>query len=101
MNAKTVVIDYDILGWGNDHEEELRKRYEKIVKVGSEPGLERRKPDVVLASYCKKNDCDLLTGDLKAYQHYFDAEVKTVQISRYDWWGGGADKAVFLIQIVE
>jgi hypothetical protein len=100
LNAKIVVIDHDILGWGEDHREGLLKTYQKIVKVGTEPGLERRKSDLVVASYCKKNDCDLLTGDLRAYQYYFDAGVKSVQISRYDW-ETGPDKAVFLIQILE
>jgi hypothetical protein len=69
--------------------------------VGTEPGLERRKPDTIIASYCKTNNCDLLTGDLKAYQYYFDIGVATVQISRYAWIGGRTDKAVFLVQISE
>src|SRR5438093_9578735 len=99
-NAKAVVVDHDILGWGEDHREELLKKYQKIVRVGSERGLERRKSDLVVASYCKNNSCDLLTGDLKAYQYYFDAGVKSIQVSRYDW-ASGPDKAIFLIQIVE
>jgi len=69
--------------------------------VGSELGLERRKPDTVIASYCKNSDCDLLTGDLKAYQYFFDVGVRTVRITRYDWIGGLTDKAVFLVQIAE
>ncbi len=98
---KRVVVDYDILGWGNEHEDELLKQYQKVLKVGTEPGLERRKPDTVIASYCKTNNCDLLTGDVRAYQYYFDVGVNMVQISRYSWIGGRTDKAVFLIQIVE
>ena len=96
-----MVIDHDILGWGTEHTENLLKQYQKILKVGIETGLERRNPDTRVASYCKSNDCDLLTGDLKAYQYYFDVGVKTVQITRYDWIGGLTDKAVFLVQIVE
>ncbi len=98
---KSVVIDHDILGWGNEHAEELLKQYQKVLKVGTEPGLERRKPDTVIASYCKTNNCDLLTGDVRGYQHYFDVGVSKVQISRYSWIGGTTDKAVFLIQIVD
>ena len=98
---KGVVIDHDILGWGKDHEQELLKTYQRVVMVGTEPGLERRKPDTTIASYCKTNECDLLTGDLKAYQHFFDVGVSKVEISRYTWIGGRTDKAVFLVQISE
>ncbi len=96
---KRVVVDYDILGWGNEHEDELLKQYQKVLKVGTEPGLERRKPDTVIASYCKTNNCDLLTGDVRAYQYYFNVGVNRVQISRYSWIGGRTDKAVFLIHL--
>ncbi len=98
---KSVVIDHDILGWGNERAEDLLKQCQKVLKVGSEPGLERRKPDTNIASYCKANNCDLLTGDVKAYQSYFDVGVNKVQISRRTWIGGRTDKAVFLIEIVE
>jgi hypothetical protein len=55
LNPKAVFIDHDILEWGEDHREELLKKYHKIMKVGSEPGLERRKSDLIVAFYCKKN----------------------------------------------
>lgn len=49
----------------------------------------------------QKNNCDLLTGDTTAYEYYFDVGVKKIQVSRFDWIGGKADKGVYLIQIVE
>ena len=101
MKADTVIIDHDILGWGNDHREELLKEYRHVTSVGSEPGLERRKGDDKVALHCKENNCDLLTGDRTAYEHYFDVGVKRIQISRYDWIQHPTDKAVYLIQIVE
>ena len=101
MIEKGVVIDHDILGWGKEREQELLKTYQMVHRVGTETGLERRKPDTIIAAYCKANNCDLLTGDLKAYQYFFDTEVKRVQISRYAWIGGLTDKAVFLVQIVD
>ena len=76
-------------------------QYQKVLKVGTAPDLERRKPDTNIASYCKANYCDLLTGDVKAYQYYFDVGVDKVQISRRTWIGGRTDKAIFLIEIVE
>jgi len=101
LKEKGVIIDHDILGWGKEHEQELLKTYQRVLMVGTEKGLERRKPDTIIATYCKANNCDLLTGDLKAYQYFFNAEVKTVQISRYTWIGGLTDKAVFLVEIVD
>lgn len=101
MKGKRVLVDHDILGWGNQRSAELLKQYEKVLKVGSELGLERRKPDTIIASYCKENDCDLLTGDVRAYQHFFDVGVKAVQVSRYAWIAEPTDKAVFLVQIAE
>jgi len=32
--ALNVVIDNDIHGWGDEHEEELQQKYSKIIKVG-------------------------------------------------------------------
>ncbi len=51
MKEKSVVIDHDILGWGSEHTEELLKRYQKVLKVGTEPGLERRRHDFQITRY--------------------------------------------------
>lgn len=96
----TVVIDKDILGWGKEHEEELLKQYEKVLKVGIHPELPQRSFDDKVASYCKNNNCDLLTGDQKAYSHYFDVGIRTIQITRYAWYKEG-DRPVYLIKIID
>ncbi|HZY47035.1 MAG TPA: hypothetical protein VFE96_04485 [Candidatus Bathyarchaeia archaeon] len=54
MNAETIVIDHDILGWGNSHKDELLKHYRKFLKVDTDLGLERRRLDTDVAKYCKK-----------------------------------------------
>ncbi|WP_075054203.1 hypothetical protein [Nitrososphaera viennensis] len=97
--AQGVLIDNDILGWANSHEDELIRIYGKIVKVGS-PDIPRRQPDHLLAAYCKDRDFDMLTRDNKAYTYYFTAGIKTVQLSRYDWDKKG-DKPVYLIKIID
>lgn len=97
--ADKVVIDKDIVGWGNKHEEELSKDYDKILKVGIDADLPQRKHDKEIASYCKNNNCDLLTADIKAYTYYFDAEIKTIQITRYGF-DKKADKHIYRIKIV-
>lgn len=101
LTAETIVIDHDILGWGESHKDALLGQYRKFVRVDSDPGLERRKSDTDVAAYCKKNSCDLMTGDTTAYEQFFEAGVTRIQILRYDWIGGKTDKAVYLIQIIE
>ncbi len=98
--ADKVVIDHDILGWGEEQEQELAKLYTKILKVGIDAELPQRSFDVKVASYCKNHDCDLLTGDKTAYMHYFDAGIKTIQMTRYAWYQDG-DRPVYLIKIVD
>lgn len=93
-----VVIDKNILGWGNQHSEELLRKYEKIINVGGDV-LPQRSVDKEIAAYCKKHDCDLFTADSTAYIHYFEAGIKTVQISQYDWIKKG-DNPVYLIKII-
>lgn len=96
----TVVIDKDILGWADEHLEDLSKSYEEVLKIGQIPALPQRNSDVQTASFCKINGCDLLTGDGTAYTHYFNAGITAVQISRYGWYAK-ADKPIYLIKIVE
>ena len=98
--SKKVVIDKDILGWADEERDVLLKRYESVLKVGIHPDLPQRTFDDKIASYCKINNCDLLTGDTKAHTHFFDAEIKTIQITKYAWWKKG-DRSVYLIEIIE
>ena len=98
--ANKVVIDKDIIGWGNEHEEEISKDYNEILKVGIDSDLPQRKEDKEIASFCKNNNCDLLTADIKAYTYYFDIGIKSIQITRYGF-DKKADKYVYLIKIVE
>ena len=94
-----IVVDHDILGWGDEHEEALRNQYTDILKVGQHPDLPQRSFDEKLAVYCKNNNCDLLTGDAKAYTHFFEAGINTVKIRKYDWWQKG-DRPIYLVEIV-
>ena len=97
---KQVVIDHDILGWGIEREGELLKGYGTLMLVGKHPDLRQRAFDDKIADYCKKNGCDLMTGDAKSYTHFFEAGVKAVRIMQYEWWEKG-DRPVYLIQIEE
>ncbi len=97
--SNKVVIDKDILGWGDDNEEELLKQYDKVLKVGIDPDLPQRSFDDKVASYCRNNNCDLLTGDRTAYAYFFEIGISTLQITRYDYWKKG-DRPVYRIKII-
>lgn len=95
-----VVIDKDLIGWAGKHEDELSKIYAKVVKVGIDVDLPQRKRDDEIASYCKDNNCDLLTADTEAYMNFFDIGVKALEIARYDH-DEKADKHIYLIKITK
>ena len=99
MVIRKVVIDKDTLGWAKEHEKELLQQYDKILKVSEESDLPQRSFDSEVAAYCKKNECDLLTMDKTAYIYYFDVGIKTIQISREDWYQKG-DRPVYRIKIM-
>jgi hypothetical protein len=96
--ANKLVIDHDILGWCDEHRTELLASYEELLQVSKHPELPQRTFDEKIAAYCKANDCDLMTGDAKCYTHFFEAGIKTVRITKRDWWVKG-DRPVYLVQI--
>lgn len=100
MAANKVVVDKDLLGWADENTEELSKRWSEVQKVGIDADLPQRSSDMSIAAYCKDNDCDFLTADKNAYTYYFEAKIKTVQITKYDWYKKG-DKPVYLIEIIQ
>ena len=96
---KQVIIDRDVLGWGDENKDELLKNYEAILQVSKHPDLPQRSFDESIAAYCRKNNCDLVTGDAKSYTHFFDAGITNVKIARLEMWKK-ADKYVYLVKIV-
>lgn len=97
MGSK-LVVDHDILGWSDEHRKELLSRYTELLQVSKHPELPQRVFDDKIAAYCKKNDCDFMTGDAKCYTHFFEADIKSVKITKYGWWAKG-DRPVYLVQI--
>tara|TARA_B100001971_G_C17909147_1_gene391975 strand:+ start:132 stop:437 length:306 start_codon:yes stop_codon:yes gene_type:complete len=95
-----IVIDNDILGWGKENKDNLLKLYKEVRMVGSHPNLNERDLDHEIATYCIENNCDLMTGDIRAYDKHYKAGVHTVQITDYDWWETGR-KRILLIKIIE
>ena len=97
--GKNAIIDKDILGWGDEKSEEIKKHYEKVIQVSGHVELPETISDADLAKYCSEHNCDLFTADQKSYRDYFRVGVQKVQISRYDIWKKG-ERPVFLIEIV-
>jgi len=95
-----VLIDNDIHGWATNNESRIRKEYEKILHVGEESTPLPDSPDKVIATYCEENNCDLLTGDKRAYTELLDNyRVKAVQISKYGKIESDG-KYVYLVKIL-
>jgi hypothetical protein len=98
--ARNIVLDHDILGWGNEHAKELLEKYESIIQVGKHADLPQRAFDDKVAAYCNLNHCDLMTGDAKSYTHFFEAGIKSVNVTKYAWWTKG-DRPIYLVKIAE
>lgn len=95
-----ILIDYDVRGWADDNEAKIKDEYEEIIKVGLEPNPPQESSDEKIAAFCEDNNCDLLTGDKRAYTKLLtNNRVKAVQISRFDWDKSG-NKQVYLIKIL-
>ena len=87
-------------GWADENETKIYTDYEEILRVGIEPNPPQDSSDEIIATFCEENNCDLLTGDKKAYAKLLiNSRVKAVQISRYDHDSSGG-KEVYLVKIL-
>ena len=100
MTKRSVVIDKDLLGWADNHREQLLKEYENIICVGRDAALPQRSSDEKIALHCKNENCDLLTADIEAYTCYFDVGVNTITIKRYDV-ERKSEKYIYLIKVAD
>ena len=74
------------------------EKYDEKFVVGED--LKQRSPDEGLAKFYKKNECDLITADGKAYIHFFRENVKTVQISEL-FYDENADRPIYTVKIID
>jgi len=95
-----VVVDKQLAGWKGIREEELLKRFDDIQRVGLHRDLPQRITDEALGSYCKRNDCALITSDSKAYTHFFEHGTETIQIKKFGH-NIEADQPVYIITFSE
>jgi hypothetical protein len=98
--GRDAVIDENIRGWFlNDNRGQL-PGYEKTFTAGMNGDLPWLDSDDKIATFCKENNCDLFTSDKKSYTNYFDAKIKTIQITRHAYWRDGK-RPIFLIRIID
>jgi len=95
---KNVLIDQNIKFLTNDDYKHHLENYDEIFEVGKD--LKQREYDEGLATFCKKNECDLLTADNRAYVHFLAEKIKTVQISEL-FYDEKADRPIYLVKIMD
>ncbi len=93
------MVDKQLTGWKDLRDDELLKRYEEIRKVGKREDLPQRIDDKALGTYCRNNDCALMTADIKVYTQFLEGDIAAVQIRRYGR-NKESDQSVFIIEIV-
>jgi len=96
--ASRVVIDYNILGWGDAHQDDLLKQFKEVIQVGKHPDLPRRSFDKEVAVFCESHDCALITADSRAYTHFFEAGIKSVTIRLLERWKV-SDADLYVVEI--
>ncbi len=94
-----VLIDEQAIGWGNDNEETLKNRYEKIFKVGTPPAPKSGSKDKEIGEFCEEENCNLLTGDYTAYLDILEnPRIESIQIEKYGIEDTG--RQIYLIRIL-
>lgn len=79
---KNVLIDQNCKYLAQDEYSELLKGYDKKYVVGKD--MKQTSFDENCANICIERDCDFLTSDKEAYDHFFKIKnVKFVMVSRF------------------
>lgn len=82
--GNSVLIDYQLIGWARVNNSRILKDYLTIHRVGESPDVNASSSDSVLAAFCIKRGCDLMTCDAKAYVPMLEERgAKSVSISTY------------------
>ena len=83
--CNSVLIDYQLIGWARANDSRIRKDYPTIHRVGETPDVNASSSDSVLASFCIKHGCDLMTCDARAHVPMLEERgAESVRISTYD-----------------
>ena len=92
------LIDQNSKHLANDEYKHHFENYDKMFIVGKD--LKQREYDEGLAKFCKKNDCDLITRDGKAYVHFLAENITTVQISEL-FYDKNGECPIYTVKIID
>ncbi len=96
---KNVLIDQNCKWLANEDSKKYLEKYDRVFVVGVD--LKQRDYDEVLATFCKDNECELLTADNRAYLHFFtEKKIKNVQVSEFVY-EDKADRPIYLVKIID
>ena len=96
---KNVLIDQNCKWLVNEDSKKYLENYDRVFVVGED--LKQRDYDEILATFCKDNDCELLTADNRAYLHFFtEKKIKNVQVSEFVY-EDKADRPIYLVKIID
>lgn len=97
--VKNVLIDQNCKYLEQDEYRNLLKEYDSKFIVGRD--IKQTSFDENCAYFCVDRNCDFLTTDKEAYDHFFKIKsIKLVQISRFRY-EDTAQRWVYRMQIVE
>jgi len=99
MVLRDAVIDEDIRGWFMNYNRGHLEGYGKTFTAGTNGDLPWLDSDEKIATFCKEINCDLFTSDKKSHTNYFEAKIKTIQITKYAQWRDGK-RPIFMIRII-
>ena len=82
--ACKVLVDEGKSDWALKNKDRLSDEYSETLCIGQGNAPPAGSGDAAIAEFCRKECCDLVTGDKKAYDSMLDVKgVKGVQISLY------------------
>ena len=79
-----VLIDEEALGWGKKNIELIKKKYEIVFMVGTNPAPLQGSGDELIGNFCEKENCNILTGDYTLYLDLLNnPRISAIQIEKF------------------
>ncbi|ABX12909.1 hypothetical protein [Nitrosopumilus maritimus] len=95
-----VLVDEQALGWGEDNQDLIHQKYEKIFFVGTKPAPPKGSNDKEIGTFCEEQGCNLITSDYTAYTHFLEnPRINAVQIEKFQY-NSKASRQIYLIRIL-
>ena len=96
---RNILLDQHLTYFNQDEFSHLLKDYDRILSVGID--IKATSFDENCANFCLERNCDFLTADKKAYDHFFKLkQVKSVEISRFMKKEPNAPRPIYCMRIM-